>query len=215
MKPSEKSLPGFESLFSEIISKIPKKRKRGRPQKYNHPRARGDLKSRGELIFGIYAHKQMAGLTTRQQQNHIRAERAARILSKNENQKVAAVFQNYFLRRSTLLAELGLIKDPKLLLGAAAYIAYHGLKGDEARLEIRSIRFGKKGSPRSRWKHFSILHQKIRKAVWQFRNLFPDIKDEEVMADLKKVMGWIPDDLAYWSKHARTREKATPASPKS
>lgn len=211
VKSSEKPLPGFEPLFSEIISKIQRKQKRGRGRrpKYNHPKARAALKKRSALVLGLHARKHSGGLTIRQQHNHIRAERAWSILSKRENGRF---LQHYFLHRSTILAELGRIESKDWLASTAGFIAVNGLRGEEARGEIRKIRFGD-SSPRSRWRNASILSSKIWKAVCQYRNLFPDITDEKIMADLKDVITWIQLDLKT-AACERERRKAAVVSPK-
>lgn len=202
----------MESLFSEIISKIPRKRKRGRPRKYDNPTHRAYLKKRSAQVLGTLIMKKSerdGKLSVRQQHNHIHAERAQNILSKGEN---GAFLLHYFLHRSTLLAELGRIESKDWLIHAATLIASNQLKGEAARSEIRQVRFGKNGSPRSRWNNFSILRRKIWKSICQFRNLFPGITDEEIIADLKKVLDWLPESLA-WAARQREKQKAASVRP--
>lgn len=200
MKPKEKPLPGFELLISEIISKIPRKRKRGRgrPPKYNHPQARALLKS---LPF---ANER----TDRQKQNYVLAEQAEKILRKNVN---AGFLVHYFRSRSTLLAELGRIESKDWLIRVAEEITFNGLRGEQARALIRKIRFGDSSTRSPSWQRYSILSRKIWKAICQYRNLYPDITDEQILADLKKAVDWMPDSLKW---DARERRKAASAPPK-
>ena len=153
MKPSETALPGFEGIFSEIISKIPHQRKRGRgrPRKYDNPTHRAYLKNRANQGLGAMIMKKSESggkLTIRQQQNLIRAERAQNILKKSES---GGFLIHYFFNRNTLLGELGRIENKDWLIRTAETVAFDGLRGEQARLFIRKIRFGKDGSPRSRW----------------------------------------------------------------
>jgi hypothetical protein len=190
VKPRETPLPGFESVFSEIISKIPRKRKRGRPQKYASPKHRAELKSRTALILGMQFKKRVqegGKLTVRQQQNHILAERAWNILTKSEN---AQQLLARFVESHTLLAELGRIERKDWLIRTAGYIAYHGLRGEIAREEIRRVRFGK------RWATPSILFRKLWKALAQYRHLFPHMEDEEAKKDFDHAAASISEDLA-------------------
>ena len=206
MKPKETALPGFEGIISEIISKTPRKLKRGRPRKYDNPTHRAYLKNHSALVLGLHINKQQksgAHLTVRQQHNHIRAARAQNILKKSES---GAFLHHYFLYRNTLLAELGRIENKDWLIRAAEFIAGNGLKGEAARDEIRKIRFGE-AAPRSRWRNHSILTTKIWKAVCHYRNLFPDITDEKILADLENVIKWISIDLKL-AASARERKKS-------
>lgn len=211
MKPDETALPGFDDLFSEIISKTRRKRKRGRPRKYDNPTHRAYLKNRMNFVLGAVIMKKSgkgANLTVRQQQNHIRAERACNILKKAES---GAFLVHYFLYRNSLLAGLGRIESKDWLIRTAEYIALKGLKGEAARSQIRKIRFGK-AAPRSRWNNHSILFDKIWKAVCQYRNLFHDITDEEILADLETVIGWTKESLKL-AAIARERKKAASKQP--
>jgi len=99
------------------------------------------------------------------------------------------------------LAELGRIESKAWLIHAAVEIALNELKGESARLVIRKIRFGN-CSPRS-WRNYSILNNKIWKAVCQYRNLYPDITDEKILSDLDQVIEGIKVDLKF---EARRRE---------
>jgi hypothetical protein len=211
VKPNEKALPGFEPLFSEIISKIPRRRKRGRPRKYDNPTHRRYLKNRSAMILGFLVQKKMQNgekLSVRQQQNHIHAERAWNILSKDKtvlNSMVGAAIIQHFHNRHTLLAELGRIESKDWLIRTAELIASNGLKGEAARSEIRKIRFGK-CSLRS-WRNYSILNAKIWKAVCQYRNLYPDITDEKIFSDLEQVIGWTRESLKL-AASVRKRKKS-------
>ena len=193
-------------MFSEIISKIPRKRKRGRPRKYDNPTHRTYLKNRSEQALGALIMKKSASggkFTVRHEQNLIRAERGQNIIKKSEN---GGFLIRYFFNRNTLLAELGRIESKDWLIRAAEYIAGNGLKGETARAEIRKIRFGE-AAPRSRWRGYSILSDKIWKAVCQYRNLFPDITDEKILSDLEKVIGWTKESLEF-ERRARELKKA-------
>jgi hypothetical protein len=214
VKPKEKPLPGFEPLFSEIASKIRRKRKRGRgrPPKYSSPTHRAYLKERSAYLLGAFLDKRTSGdgnYTVRQQQNHVCAERAWKILQKSAS---AGFLIRYFSQRNSLLAELGRIESKDWLIRAAEEIAFNGLRGEQARALIRKIRFGG-SSPRSRWRSHSILSGKIWKAVCQYRNLYPDITDEQILADLKKLVDWMPDSLK-WDARERERRKAASVPPK-
>ena len=208
MKPSETTLPGFDDLFSEIISKSPRKRKRGRPRKYDNPTHRTYLKNRALQGLGaMILKKQESGgkLTVRQQQNLILAERAQNILKKSES---GGFLIHYFFNRNTLLGELGRIEKKDWLIRAAEVIAGNGLKGEAARAQIRKIRFGE-AAPRSRWRNHSILSDKIWKAVCQYRNLFPDITDEKILADLEKVIGWTRESLKLAASQRERKKSAS------
>ena len=182
MKPSEKALPGFDNLFSEIISKIPHRRKRGRPQKYDNPTHRNYLKKRSAQVLGALIMKRSASsggkLTVRHQQNLIRAERAQNILSKSEN---GGFLIHYFFNRNTLLGELGRIESKDWLIATAERIAGNELKGENARAEIRKCRFG------DRLPHAVILLRKIRKAVFAYRNLYPYQSCENFKRDVEHI----------------------------
>jgi hypothetical protein len=181
VKPDDFILPGFNELFSEIVSKIPRKRKRGRPRKYDNPTHRAYLKKRSNQILGALIMKKSANdgkLTVRQQQNLIRAERAQNILSKSEN---SGFLIHYFFNRNTLLGELGRIESKDWLIATAERIAGNELKGENARAEIRKCRFG------DRLPHAIILLRKIRKAVFAYRNLYPYQSCENFKRDVERI----------------------------
>jgi len=191
VKSSEKALPGFESLLSEIISIIPRKRKRGRPRKYDNLTHRTYLKKRSAQMLGLLVQKKVKGgekLSVRQQHNLIRAERAQNILLKSEN---AGFLLQYFFFRNTLLGELGRIESKDWLIATAERIVHNGLKGEGARAEIRKCRFG------DRYPNLTILGRKIRKAMWEYRRLFPYQTDEDFKRQFEIVTKIETDDLAW------------------
>lgn len=128
-------------------------------------------------MTGLLLQKRAAGgekLTVRQQQNLIRAERAWNILQKSEN---GAVLLKFYLQRSTLLAELGRIESKDWLISTAEAVAFNGLKGETARIEIRKVRYG------DRFPNWMTLCRKIRKAMREYRRLFPYQTDEHFKMD--------------------------------
>lgn len=178
-------LPGFDHLFSETISENPRKqepkRKRGRPPKYTSPSDRAALENRSAENLGkLFQKKIQRGqkLTARQQQNHILAERAQNIIL---NSKIGKLIPPDRWLQSTVLAQLGRIKNEELLIKTATLIVCHGWRGEKARAEIRKIRFGD-ASPDIR-----ILERKIRKAIREYRSLFPHQSDEDFKTDFQTI----------------------------
>lgn len=201
MKPTEKALPGFDGFISEIISKIPRKRKRGRPRKYDNLTHRTYLKNRSALMTGLILQKRAAGgekLSVRQQQNLIRAERAWNILQKSEN---GASLLQYYLKRSTLLAELGRIESKDWLIRTAEAIAFNGLKGETARIEIRKVRYG------NRFPNWMTLCRKIRKAMREYRRLFPYQTDEHFKMDFDAATKYASDELDWKISEGKKKAK--------
>lgn len=164
MKPKPQALPGLGNLFSEIVSEKP--RRKGRPQKYASPRHRA------------YEKKVLGGLkrTARSVQNYHNARRAFEAIRRLDN---AAPILAYFDKRQAILAALGRIEEKKVIVQAACAIVYYQLRGAKAYAEIRKFRHG------DRWPDFTILLGKIRKAAWQYRNLFPHQSDEKFKRDVE------------------------------
>ena len=136
-------------------------------------------------------------LTVRQQQNLIRAERAQNILLKSEN---GGFLIQYFFNRNTLLGELGRIESKDWLIATAGIIAGNGLKGEKARAEIRKCRFG------DRWPDIGILGRKIRKAMWEYRRLYPYQTDEDFKKDFEFITKTESDELTL----KISKNKSTP-----
>lgn len=154
----------MSDLFSEIVSEKP--RRKGRPQKYASPRHRA------------YEKKVLGGQkrTPRSVQNYHNAKRAFDAIRRLDN---AAPILAYFDKRQAILAALGRIKEKKIIVQAACSIVYYQLRGAKAYAEIRKFQHG------DRWPDFTILLGKIRKAAWQYRNLFPHQSDEQFERDVK------------------------------
>ena len=168
MIPTPQTLPGLAGLFSEIVSENAKKRPRGRPRKYDSAKVTRFLKSR------LGEHKR----TVRSQQNYANGRRAAEILLRYENGKLLL---EYFLKRQTILAEIGRIPEETLLVRTATYIWWKHLKGEKARAEIRKARYG------DRWPKTEILSSKVWKAVCEYRNLYPYMEAEKAKSDFDFV----------------------------
>ncbi len=109
-------------------------------------------------------------------QNYHRAQRACDILAKHEARETLLA---YFRNRRAILAAVGRIEEKKCLISAACSIAYYGLRGAKAYAEIRKFRYG------DRWPDFTILLRKIRKAAWEYRNLFPHQSHENFKRDVE------------------------------
>ena len=97
----------------------------------------------------------------------------------------------YFFNRNTLLDELGRIESKRLVNYHRKRIAGKGLKGENARVEIRKCRFG------DRYPKLTILGRKIRKAMWEYRRLFPYQTDEDFKKEFEIITKIESDELAW------------------
>ncbi len=175
-------MPGFAGLFSEIVSKKP--RRRGRPRKYTSPKHRAFEK---KVLGGAKRHP-------RSVQNYHNAQRAYEILKQLD---AAELLIPYFENRRTILAAIGRIEERKYLISAACSIAYHRLRGAAAYAEIRKARYG------DRWPDIIRLLNKIRKAVREYRNLYPHQSSEHLRDAVENVFERF---LEYDLKHDQEKK---------
>jgi hypothetical protein len=117
-------------------------------------------------------------MTPRMVQNYHRAQRAFDILAKHEARETLLA---YFRNRRAILAAIGRIEEKKYLIGAACSIARHGLRGAAAYAEIRKFRYG------DRWPDTIRLLHKIRKAVFEYRNLYPYQPCDKFKRDVEDI----------------------------
>lgn len=117
-------------------------------------------------------------MTPRMVQNYHNAQRAFDILAKHEGAEQLLV---YFRNRRAILAGIGRIPEKKYMIGAACSVVYHGLRGAAAHAEIRKFRYG------DRWPDTNRLLRKIRKAVREYRNLYPYQSCDEFRRDVEGV----------------------------
>ncbi|MGO9587638.1 MAG: hypothetical protein ACLP2Y_15730 [Limisphaerales bacterium] len=164
MKSTPQALPGLADLFSEIISK--KTRSKGRPQKYTSTRHRAYEKK----LLGTQKR------CPRSVQNYHNARRAWEAIQKLENSEPILA---YFQKRHTILSALGRIEEKKVIVQAACVIACYQLRGAKAYAEIRKFRYG------DRWPDTIRLLHKIRKAVSEYRNLYPHQSCDEFKRDVE------------------------------
>ncbi len=98
------------------------------------------------------------------------------------------------------MAEIGRIENKDWLVRAGETIARNGLRGEKARAEIRKIRYG------DRFPKLTILGRKIRKAMWEYRRLFPYQTDEDFKKDFEIITKIESDELAW----KISKNKSTP-----
>jgi hypothetical protein len=202
VKPTEKALPGFESLFSENVSKTPAQRetkrisenvsekpkgKRGRKLKYT------------EKDYAPYAKKRKWAQTQRGRQNYILVKRVYWMLdvererfewilgARGRGKKFKRGYKTPRIR-FTILAELGRFlkddgkPDEKAIVSAAKQICADRMNTRQAIGYCRRLRG--KGKP-----SISELAALIRATVKRYQERHPGISDADIKTALRDVAG--------------------------
>ena len=202
MKPTEKALPGFESLFSEIVSKTPVQRetkrisenvsekpkgKRGRKLKYT------------EKDYAPYAKKRNWAQTQRGRQNYILVKRVYWMFdvereqfewilgAKGRGKKFKRGYKSPRIR-FMILAELGRFlkddgkPDEKAIVSAAKQICADRMNTRQAIGYCRRLRG--KGKP-----SISELAALIRATAKRYQERHPGISDADIKTALRDVAG--------------------------